>query len=60
MVPYRDEATRKLARMLREELLRRNPPLGCIDERMVTGQDDWGDEGEGEHVECWLGIFRRQ
>lgn len=60
MVPYRDEATRKLVRMLREELLCRNTPLACIGERMVTGQDDWGEEDEGQHVDCWLGIFQRQ
>jgi hypothetical protein len=60
MVPYRDEATRDLVRMLQEELLRQTPPLACIDERIVTGQDDWGEEDEGQNVDCWLGIFQRQ
>jgi len=60
MVPYRDEVTRKLARTLREQLLLQEAPLACIAERMVTGQDDWGDGDEGQHVDCWLGIFQRQ
>jgi hypothetical protein len=60
MVPYRDDITRKLAQTLRDELLRQTPSITCIKEKMVAGQDDWGEEEEGQHVDCWLGIFQRQ
>ncbi|KAL2165303.1 hypothetical protein VTH06DRAFT_600 [Thermothelomyces fergusii] len=61
MVPRRDEITRGLLSSLREELGRRSRPLVCLEESVVGGQDDWGDEHDDgmRHVDFWWGIFGR-
>ncbi|KAL2180244.1 putative methyltransferase-domain-containing protein [Thermothelomyces heterothallicus CBS 202.75] len=65
MVPQRDEITRGLLSSLREELGRRPRPLLCLEEGVVDGQDDWGDEHGGDdddgmrNVGFWWGIFGR-
>jgi hypothetical protein len=62
MVPQRDETTKGLTKVLRDELARRSNPLLCLEESVVAGQDDWGDddkEDETGHVGFWWGIFGR-
>ncbi|AEO70250.1 uncharacterized protein THITE_2121426 [Thermothielavioides terrestris NRRL 8126] len=62
MVPQRDSTTERLLGTLKDELARRRSPLICLEENVVEGQDDWGDEhgdGESEAVGFWWGIFRR-
>jgi hypothetical protein len=63
MVPQRDEITKGLLASLREELMSRpNRPLLCLEERIVDGQDDWGDEhddDETQDVSFWWGLFGR-
>jgi hypothetical protein len=62
MVPQRDETTKGLLRALREELAGGVSPLLCLEESIVNGQDDWGDENdddEMQHVGFWWGIFGR-
>lgn len=62
MVPQRDEITKGLLSVLRDELAQRASPLLCLEESMVGGQDDWGDENDDEetsHVGFWWGIFGR-
>ncbi|KAL1842545.1 hypothetical protein VTJ49DRAFT_5021 [Mycothermus thermophilus] len=76
MVPQRDATTKRLLGELRELLaagLRALPPLRCLAEDIVHGQDDWveedggpGDDGndeeEDEHhrVGFWWGVFGRE
>lgn len=62
MVPERDQITKRLLLLLREELTRRGNPLVCFDESVVAGQDDWGDEHDDDelgNVGFWWGIFGR-
>ncbi|KAL2199127.1 putative methyltransferase-domain-containing protein [Corynascus similis CBS 632.67] len=63
MVPQRDETTKALLSGLRDELGRRTSPLLCLEENVVDGQDDWGDEhGDNDGVSpvgFWWGIFGR-
>ncbi|KAK4129461.1 hypothetical protein N657DRAFT_76172 [Parathielavia appendiculata] len=61
MVPQRDETTKGLLGVLRKELSRRPNPLLCLDEDVVDGQDDWGEDNDDEtrHVGFWWGIFGR-
>lgn len=61
MVPQRDETTKRLLRLLTEELARRFNSLVCLDENIVAGQDDWGDDNDDEarSVDFWWGIFGR-
>jgi hypothetical protein len=61
MVPQRDETTKSLLGDLREELARRVTPLACVEESVVAGQDDWGDENDDETqgTSFWWGIFGR-
>jgi hypothetical protein len=63
MVPQRDEITKGLLKCLRKELVSRLSPLVCLEESMVQGQDDWGDEQHGESelqsVGFWWGVFGR-
>lgn len=62
MVPLRDEVTKGLLTTLRKELVRRTYPLLCLEENVVDGKDDWGDEDdddERQHVDFWWGVFGR-
>ena len=59
MIPIRDEVTRKLKEAFLEELLHQSNPLVAVDQDFVTGQDDWGEDDEGQEVNCWWGIFAR-
>ncbi|KAL2260149.1 hypothetical protein VTK26DRAFT_5936 [Humicola hyalothermophila] len=63
MVPQRDEITKGLLAVLQDELARRPNPLRCLQESMVAGQDDWGDDNDDDdetrHVGFWWGIFGR-
>ncbi|KAL2271072.1 hypothetical protein VTJ83DRAFT_443 [Remersonia thermophila] len=76
MVPQRDATTKRLLGELRELLAagsRALPPLRCLAEDIVHGQDDWGAEDDGpgndgeegdedEHrkVGFWWGVFGRE
>ncbi|KAG7293174.1 hypothetical protein NEMBOFW57_003220 [Staphylotrichum longicolle] len=62
MVPQRDEITKGLLETLRGELARRPSSLFCLEESIVDGQDDWGDDhddDETQHVGFWWGVFGR-
>ncbi|KAB5549937.1 putative methyltransferase-domain-containing protein [Coniochaeta sp. 2T2.1] len=59
MIPLRDETTRKLKAAFLEEMLNQSNPLVAVDQDFVTGQDDWGEDDEGQEVNCWWGIFAR-
>jgi hypothetical protein len=60
MVPLRDETTKILLSAFQKELLQKSQPLVLIEHDIVPGQDDWGEGANGQHVECWWGIFKRQ
>ncbi|CAN8101390.1 unnamed protein product [Discula destructiva] len=62
MIPQRDTTTRKLTTTFRDKMLSRTNSLVCLEETVVSGQDDWGgdEDEEASHVECWLGTFGRQ
>ncbi|TDZ60547.1 Protein-lysine N-methyltransferase EFM2 [Colletotrichum trifolii] len=59
MVPLRDETTRELLKSFREVMNSQTRPLFCIEEGILDGQDDWGDD-ESSPVSCWWGIFAHQ
>ena len=62
MVPQRDEITKGLLGTLRDELAQRPSPLLCLQESMVNGEDDWGDEHDDDGTQCvgfWWGVFGR-
>ncbi|KAK3310213.1 putative methyltransferase-domain-containing protein [Chaetomium strumarium] len=61
MVPQRDEITKGLLASLKDEMMSRPNPLICSEERIVDGQDDWGehDDDETQDVSFWWGIFGR-
>lgn len=62
MIPQRDATTVKLTAKFRDKMLSRARPLVCLEETVVAGQDDWGDDADEEagHVKCWLGTFARR
>ncbi|KAF6836902.1 hypothetical protein CMUS01_05265 [Colletotrichum musicola] len=60
MVPLRDETTKKLLESFRNAMGKQEPPLTCIEEGILKGQDDWDEAEEGNQVSCWWGIFARQ
>lgn len=62
MVPQRDTTTMNLTSTLKDEMASKVKPLVCLEETVVSGQDDWGDDGDEEaaNVKCWLGIFGRR
>lgn len=62
MVPQRDATTVKLIATFREEMASKHLPFVCLEETVVAGQDDWGEDEDEEaaHVKCWLGIFGRR
>ncbi|KAL2023668.1 hypothetical protein VTK56DRAFT_1825 [Thermocarpiscus australiensis] len=62
MVPLRDQKTKGLLGVLREELARQANPLPCLEESVVAGQDDWGGENDDDETAAvcfWWGIFGR-
>lgn len=60
MVAQRDETTDRLLSSFKDEMSRQQHPLVCIEESIVPGQDDWDDDDESAHIDCWWGVFRRQ
>lgn len=62
MVPQRDETTVMLRAILLERLASKGTPVVCLEQSVVSGQDDWGEDGDEEagQVSCWLGIFSRR
>ncbi len=60
MVPLRDATTRRLLVAFKEAMAQRRPALICVEEDAIMGQDDWGEDGEVNQVECWWGIFQRE
>lgn len=60
MVPLRDETTKRLLKSFRDAMGRQDPPLTCIEEGILDGQDDWDEAEEGNQVNCWWGIFARE
>jgi len=59
MAPLRDEATREFVSKFQEELCHQRQPLQCIEEGIVTGQDDWGEDEDGQTVDCWWAVINR-
>lgn len=62
MVPQRDATTVKLLANFRNEMAAKPNALVCLEETVVSGQDDWGgdEDEEAANVKCWLGIFGRR
>lgn len=63
MVPRRDATTIGLISSFRTAMssVDRCAGLVCIEEGVVSSQDDWGDDEDvAEEVECWWGIFQRR
>lgn len=62
MVPQRDATTAKLLSALKIDMSSRQIPLICLEESVVAGQDDWGNDNDAEagQLKCWHGIFGRQ
>ncbi|KAK3341370.1 putative methyltransferase-domain-containing protein [Lasiosphaeria hispida] len=62
MVPQRDDTTKRLTGALRVAMVSQGHPLVCVDENMVAGEDDWGEDGQdddAQRVRFWWGIFKR-
>lgn len=59
MVPQRDETTKQLNRAFKAAMSSLEPPLVCLNEEELAGQDDWVEDEEEGRVKCWLGIFSR-
>ncbi|KAH6687897.1 putative methyltransferase-domain-containing protein [Plectosphaerella plurivora] len=59
MVPLRDETAKRLRDSFTAIMAAQNLPLTCIEEGILTGEDDWGEQDEEDTVECWWGIFAR-
>lgn len=60
MVPLRDNTTRSLLATFQHGLAEGSLPLACLEEHILTGQDDWDGDEETQEVECWWGIFGRE
>ncbi|KAI0466655.1 putative methyltransferase-domain-containing protein [Xylaria cf. heliscus] len=60
MVPLRDQITKGLITKFQSSMNAGSLPLITLEEHVVTGQDDWGDDDESQAVECWWAIFGRQ
>lgn len=61
MVPIRDQTTRRLITQFQSHMKEGSLPLGALEEHVLTGQDDWGDDDdEPQAVECWWAIFGKQ
>lgn len=62
MVPQRDATTVELNATFRDEMASKSSSFVCLEETVVSGQDDWGadDDEAGGSVQCWLGIFGRR
>ncbi|KAI0452677.1 putative methyltransferase-domain-containing protein [Xylaria acuta] len=59
MVPLRDQITKRLIAKFRSSMNASTLPLVALEEHVITGQDDWGDDEASQAVECWLAIFGR-
>ncbi|KAI0405798.1 S-adenosylmethionine-dependent methyltransferase-like protein [Xylaria palmicola] len=60
MVPMRDETTKRLVLQFRSRMNDGPLHLAPLEEHVLTGQDDWGDDDEPQIVECWWAIFGKQ
>lgn len=57
MVPLRDDITKGLRDSFRAGMASQKRPLVCVEEGILTGQDDWEDTEDETTIECWWGIF---
>ncbi|KAI0199782.1 putative methyltransferase-domain-containing protein [Astrocystis sublimbata] len=60
MVPLRDDFTKTLIEDFQSIMKSGNLPLIMLEDHYLVGQDDWGDDGDPQSVECWWAIFGRQ
>ncbi|KAI0804328.1 putative methyltransferase-domain-containing protein [Xylaria sp. FL0064] len=60
MVPMRDEITKEFIVQFRSSMKGGAFPLVPLEEHVLTGRDDWGDDDDGHEVECWWAVFGRQ
>ncbi|KAI8955065.1 putative methyltransferase-domain-containing protein [Xylaria longipes] len=60
MVPLRDQITKRLIAKFRSSMNAGTLPLIALEEHVLTGQDDWGDDDDSQAVECWWAIFGKQ
>ncbi|KAI0444352.1 putative methyltransferase-domain-containing protein [Xylaria telfairii] len=60
MVPLRDQTTNRLIAKFRSSMNAGASPLITLEEHILAGQDDWGDDDDSQTVECWWAIFGRQ
>ncbi|KAI1127460.1 putative methyltransferase-domain-containing protein [Nemania abortiva] len=61
MVPIRDQVTKGLISQFRSHISDGALSLVALEEHILTGQDDWGDDDdEPQAVECWWAIFGKQ
>lgn len=59
MVPQRDETTKRLLSVFRNELSKTDRGIVCVEESIVPGQDDWDEDDDSQRVDCWWGVFKR-
>lgn len=60
MVPIRDQITKALVTQFQLHMSSGILSLVALEEHVLTGQDDWGNDGESQAVECWWAIFGKQ
>ena len=61
MVPQRDETTRRLQAEFEAAMNGKEVPMECIYEKLVAGEDSWGDAGDDAGNDgFWWGIFGRK
>ncbi|KAL1861681.1 hypothetical protein VTK73DRAFT_6977 [Phialemonium thermophilum] len=61
MIPKRDGTTHRLMSSFREAMSSQPSPLLCVEEGVMPGRDDWGeDDDEPQSIDCWWGVFRRR
>ncbi|KEZ45999.1 hypothetical protein SAPIO_CDS1402 [Scedosporium apiospermum] len=59
MVPKRDQTTIGLLDSFKALMTQGEPPLECLEQGELEGEDDW-DANDDEEVKCWWGIFARR
>ncbi|KAI0107727.1 putative methyltransferase-domain-containing protein [Nemania sp. FL0031] len=61
MVPIRDQIAKGLITQFRSYMSDSALSLVVLEEHILTGQDDWGDDDdETRAVQCWWAIFGKQ
>lgn len=60
MTPMRDQITKKLITQFLSNMRDGSLSLVPLEEQVLAGQDDWGDDEESRVVECWWAVFGRQ